>query len=184
MWPHRRQPTRLSCPWDSPGKSTGVGCHFLLQCMKVKSEREVARLCPTLHDPMDCSLPGSLSMRFSRPEHWSWLPFLLQGIFPTQGSNPCLLLSRRIPYHLSHQGSPLLPCNIPTISLSYDCSTLPSTVLTCMSFCQWYSLSWSILSIVYLSVSIFKNTYLFIWLHWILVAAHGIFDVHCNMWYL
>ena len=53
----RRQPTRLRHPWDSPGKNTGVGCHFLLQCMKVKSEREVAQLCPTLSDPMDCSLP-------------------------------------------------------------------------------------------------------------------------------
>ena len=57
--PHRRQPTRLPCPWDSPGKSTGVGCHFLLQCMKVKSESKVAQSCPTLRDPMDCSLPGS-----------------------------------------------------------------------------------------------------------------------------
>ena len=57
--PHRRQPTRLPCPWDSPGKNTGVGCHFLLQCMKVKSESEVAQSCPTLSDPMDCSLPGS-----------------------------------------------------------------------------------------------------------------------------
>ena len=46
-------------PWDSPGKNTGVGCHFLLQCMKVKSENEVAQLRPTLCDPMDCSLPGS-----------------------------------------------------------------------------------------------------------------------------
>ena len=57
--PCRRQPTRLPRPWESPGKNTGVGCHFLLQCMKVKSESEVAQLCPTLHDPMDCSLPGS-----------------------------------------------------------------------------------------------------------------------------
>ena len=57
--PHRRQPTRLSCPWDSPGKSTGVGCHFLLQCMKVKSESEVVQSCRTLCDPMDCSPPGS-----------------------------------------------------------------------------------------------------------------------------
>ena len=55
--PHRRQPTRLPRPWDSPGKNTGVGCHFLLQCMKLKSESEVAQLCPTLSDPMDCSLP-------------------------------------------------------------------------------------------------------------------------------
>ena len=57
--PHRRQPTRLPHPWDSPGKNTGVGCHFLLQCMKVKSESEVAQSCPTLRDPMDCSPPGS-----------------------------------------------------------------------------------------------------------------------------
>ena len=57
--PHRPQPTRLRHPWDSPGKNTGVGCHFLLQCMKVKGESEVAQLCPTPSDPMDCSLPGS-----------------------------------------------------------------------------------------------------------------------------
>ena len=57
--PHRRQPTRLPRPWNPPGKNTGVGCHFLLQCMKVKSESEVAQSCPTLTDPMDCSLPGS-----------------------------------------------------------------------------------------------------------------------------
>ena len=57
--PHRRQPTRLLCPWDSPGKNTGVGCHFLLQCIKVKSESEVTQSCPTLSDSMDCSPPGS-----------------------------------------------------------------------------------------------------------------------------
>ena len=57
--PQRQQLTRLPRPWDSPGKSTGVGCHFLLQCMKVKSESEVAQSCPTSSDPMDCSLPGS-----------------------------------------------------------------------------------------------------------------------------
>ena len=57
--PRRRQPTRLLCPWDSAGKDTGVGCHFLLQCMKVKSESEVAQSCPTRSDPMDCSLLGS-----------------------------------------------------------------------------------------------------------------------------
>ena len=57
--PHRRQPARLCPPWESPGKNTGGGCHFLLQCMKVKSESEVVQSCPTLSDPMDCSLPGS-----------------------------------------------------------------------------------------------------------------------------
>ena len=59
VWPHRRQPTRLPHPWDPPGKNTGVGCHFLLQCMKVKSESEVDQSYPTLSDPMDCSLLGS-----------------------------------------------------------------------------------------------------------------------------
>ena len=57
--PHRRQPTRLRRPWDSPGKNNGVGCHFLLQCMIVKSESEVAQSCLNLRNPMDCSLPGS-----------------------------------------------------------------------------------------------------------------------------
>ena len=57
--PHRRQPTRPPCPWDSLGKNTGVGCHFLLQCRKVKSESEGAQSCLTLCNPMDCSPPGS-----------------------------------------------------------------------------------------------------------------------------
>ena len=57
--PHRRQPSRLPHPWDSPGRNTGVGCHSLLQCMKVKSESEVAQSCPTLCDPIDGSPPGS-----------------------------------------------------------------------------------------------------------------------------
>ena len=56
--PHSQQPNRLPHPWDSSGKNTGVGCHFLLQCMKVKSESEVAQSCLTPSDPMDCSLPG------------------------------------------------------------------------------------------------------------------------------
>ena len=60
--------TRLPRPWDSPDKNTGVGCHFLLQCMKVKSESEVAQSCPTLSDPMDCSPPG----------------FSIHGIFPAR----------------------------------------------------------------------------------------------------
>ena len=57
--PHIWQPTRIPHPWDSPGKNTGVGCHFLLQCMKVKIQSEVAQSCPTLRDPMNCSLPFS-----------------------------------------------------------------------------------------------------------------------------
>jgi len=72
--PHRRQPTRLRRPWDSPGKNTGVGCHFLLQCMKEKSESEVAQSRPTLSDPVDCSLPGYSVHGFSRQEYWSGVP--------------------------------------------------------------------------------------------------------------
>ena len=68
MRPHRQQPTRLPCPWDSPGKNTGVGCHFLLQCMKVKNESEVAQSCPTLSDQ------APPSMAFSRQEYWSGVP--------------------------------------------------------------------------------------------------------------
>ena len=74
---HRRQPTRLPRPWDSPGKNTGVGCHFLLQCMKVKSENEVAQSYPTLRDPMDCSLPGSSVHGILQPRILEWvaMPF-------------------------------------------------------------------------------------------------------------
>ena len=71
---HRRQPTRLPRPSDSPGKNTGVGCHFLLQCMKVKSESEVAQLCPTLSDPMDCSLPGSSIHGIFQARDWNGVP--------------------------------------------------------------------------------------------------------------
>ena len=73
VWPHRRQPTRLPRPWDSPGKNTGVSCHFLLQCMKVKSEREVAQSYPTLGDPMDCSLPGSSVHRIFQATVLEWV---------------------------------------------------------------------------------------------------------------
>ena len=76
--PHRRQPTRLPCPWDSPGKNTGVGCHFLLQCMKVKSESEVAHFTESciwlLATPWTAAYQAPLSMGFSRQEHWSGLP--------------------------------------------------------------------------------------------------------------
>ena len=70
--PHRRQPTRLPRPWDSPCKNTGVGCHFLLQCMKVKSESEVAQLCPTLRDPMDCRPPGSSTHEIFQARVLEW----------------------------------------------------------------------------------------------------------------
>ena len=93
--PHRQQPTRLCHPWDSPGKNTGVGCHCLLQCMKVKSESEVAQSCPTLSDPMDCSLPGSSvhGIFQARVLHWGAIAFYLvteqQATAVTTTSNNC-----------------------------------------------------------------------------------------------
>ena len=72
--PHRQQATRLPCPWDSPGKNTGVGCHFLLQCMKLKVKGKLLSRAQTLSDPMDCSLPGSSVHGFSRQEYWSGVP--------------------------------------------------------------------------------------------------------------
>ena len=71
--PHTRQPTRLPRPWDFPGKNTGVGCHFLLQYMKVKSESEVSQSCPTLSDPMDGSPPGSHLPRILQARTLEWV---------------------------------------------------------------------------------------------------------------
>ena len=82
---HRWQPTRLPIPWDSWGKNTGVGCHFLLQCMKVKRESEVAQLCLTLSDPMDCSLPSSSihGIFQVRVLEWGAIAFSVTGwLFP------------------------------------------------------------------------------------------------------
>ena len=94
--PHRRQPTRLPRRWDSPGKNTGVGCHFLLQCMKVKSEREVAQLWPTLCDPMDCSLPGSSvhGIFQARVPEWGVIAFSrVTGLEQRKVPEPTLLRS-------------------------------------------------------------------------------------------
>ena len=83
MRPHRQQPTRFPCPWDSPGKNTGVGCHFLFQCMKVKSESEVTQSCLTLSDPMDCSLPGSSvhGIFQARALEWGTIAFSVHCVY-------------------------------------------------------------------------------------------------------
>ena len=99
--PHRQQPTSFPHPWDSPGKNTGVGCHFLLQCMKVKSESEVAQSCLTLCGPMDCSTPG-LPVHHQLPEftqsHSHWVGDAIQPSHPLSScSSPALNLSQ-------HQG--------------------------------------------------------------------------------
>ena len=85
---HRRQPTRLPRPWDSPGKNTGVGCHFLLQWMKVKSEIEVAQSCLTLNDPMDCSLPGSFIHGIFQARVLEWGAIAFSPV--SEGSYVCL----------------------------------------------------------------------------------------------
>ena len=97
--PHRRQTTRLPHPWDSPGKNAGVGCHFLLQCMKVKSESEAAQSYPTLSDHMDCSLPGSSvhGIFQARVLEWVAIAFseqcLAYGNYSKSSSYPVLLVS-------------------------------------------------------------------------------------------
>ena len=87
LWPKVGRPgfswESLCHPWDSPGTNTGVGCHVLLQCMKVKSESEVAQSCPTLSDPMDCSLPG-FSVRWifqARVLEWGAIAFSGEGFY-------------------------------------------------------------------------------------------------------
>ena len=118
-----RQPTRLLCPWNSPGKNPEVGCHTLLQgifltkglnpcvlcLLHCQYECEVAQSCLTLCDPMDCSPPGSsIHGIFSGNKTGVGCHFLLHGIFPIQGSNPGLLHCRQTLYFLSHQGRPCI----------------------------------------------------------------------------
>ena len=93
--PHRQQSTRLLTPLDSPGRNTGMGCHFLLQCMKVKSESEVTRSCPTLRDPMECSLPGSSvpGILQARVLEWGAIAFSAscskKGLLSSCGAQAC-----------------------------------------------------------------------------------------------
>ena len=103
MRPRRRQPTRLPRPWDSPGKNTGVGCHFLLQCMKVKSESEVTQSCPTLSDPTDCSLIGSSvhGIFQARVLEWGAIAWVTFPIFIISHIQPKLLLNTYFPLNFS-----------------------------------------------------------------------------------
>ena len=93
--PHRRQPTGLCRPWDSPGKNTGVGCHFLLQCIKVKGESEVAQSCPTLSDPMDCSLPGSSVHGIFQARVLEWGAIAFSVCYAIDGNKSCFQLIRQ-----------------------------------------------------------------------------------------
>ena len=93
VWPHRWQPTRLPRPWDSPSKNTGVGCHFLLQCMKEKSESEVAQSYPTLATPWTTAYHAPPSRRFSRQKYWSGVPL---PSYVTQYKWSCILTTNLV----------------------------------------------------------------------------------------
>ena len=91
--PHRQQPMRLPRPWDSPGKNTGVGCHFLLRCMKMKSESEIVQSYLTLRDPMDCSLPGSSIHEIFQARVLEWGAIVVSKGFTGQSKYECFCLS-------------------------------------------------------------------------------------------
>ena len=125
--PRRRQPTRLPRPWDSPGKNTGVGCHFLLQCTKVKSESKVAQSCLTLSDPMDCSLPGSFVHGSFQARVLEWGAFAFSADMP------------RCSFLATYNQVSLLFC-----AWSIGCDDYPSrTELISLSFrSRLYSIIW------------------------------------------
>ena len=134
MRPHRRQPTRLPCPWDSPAKNTGVGCHFLLQCVKVKSESEVAQSCRLLATPCTAAYQAPPSMGFSRQEYWSGVP-LPSPPFSSTISHLLSLLQLFLPVHLRPA---------PISQLLY-CATILFKVLYCkiknvfLIFCLFFN---------------------------------------------
>ena len=123
--PQRRQPTRLLRPWDSPGKNTGVGCHFLLQCMKVKSESEVAQSCPTLSNLMDCSLPGpSVHGIFqARVLEWGAIVFSENR---SSDQISCSVVSDSLRRHESQHTRP--PCPLPTPGVHSDSCPLSRNI--------------------------------------------------------
>ena len=128
MRPHRWQPTRLPGPWDSPGSNTGVGCHFLLQRMKVKSESEASQSCLTLRNPMDCRLPGSSvhGIVQARVLEWGAIAFVVLLLL--------LLLSvRRIYFHSCFKValSAYLQCCQPHTCPCGHCSCFCSPVPPC-----------------------------------------------------
>ena len=122
--PHKWQPSRLPRPWDSPGKNTGVGCHFLLQCMKVKSENEVAQSCPTLSDPMDYSLSGSSIHGIFQARVLEW------GAIAFSASSPVFYLS----HHQSFPMSRLFASGDQNIVASASASVLPMNSQGCILF--------------------------------------------------
>ena len=143
--PHRWQPTRLPRPWDSPGKNTGVDGHFLLQCMKMKSESEVAQSCPTLGDPMDCSLPGSSVHGIFQARVLEWMPLVLPVIKRRVLKASAIIvnlyisLCRSISFYFKHLETPWDPL---------DCSPPGSSVHGILQarILEWVAISFSSLT--------------------------------------
>ena len=123
--PHRWKPTRLPCPWNSPGNNTGVGCHFLLQCMKVKSESEVAQSCPVLATPWTAAYQAPPAMGFSRQEYWSGVPLRHQihGFNPWVGKVPWKRVWQLLPVFLpgESQGRGVWLAIVHRIAKSWTC---------------------------------------------------------------
>ena len=148
--PQRQQPTRLPHPRDSPGKNTGVGCHFLLQCMKVKSESEVAQSFPTLGDPMDCSLPGSSVHGFSRQEYWSGVPlpspislfesFLNKSPW-TQNEIQLYWLLRAKNHHHQHHYHLLIVSHEPRHKVDRSFTEYIHYIITPRAFCGYHEMT-------------------------------------------
>ena len=134
--PQRWQPTGLPCPWDSPGKNTGVGCHFLLQCVKVKSESEVAQSCPTPSNPMDCSPPGSsVNGNFqARVLEWGATAFSFANVSfvaNLMGKKLYQLISTT----LSQWSSSFCEVHLPWNTVIFDCFS-PGLFFLCILICR------------------------------------------------
>ena len=135
--PHRRQPTRLPHSWDSPSKNTGVGCHCLLQCMKVKSESEVAQSCPTPSDPMDCSPPGSSvhGICQARVLEWGAIAFSRWVKFPNLHCNNTFKARKHnLLLFLQRESSKVV---IPGYLTAYSLK-----VIIALSIKNWYWIDW------------------------------------------
>ena len=129
MWPHRWQPTRLLCPWDSPGENTGVGCHFLLQCMKVKSESKVAQSRPTLSDPVNCSPPGSSVHGIFQARVLEWVAIAFSKVTPNRLKYIVALWSS-FPHTISM-------ADINSQSQHFVFPSLKSALESCSTQCSW-----------------------------------------------
>ena len=109
--PHRRQPTRLPRPWDSPGKNTGVGCHFLLQCRKVKSKGKLLSRVRLFTTPWTAVYQAPPAMGFSRQENWSGVPLPSLSHHPTDSTVDSLASSccTLLPHHHCSSWAPFSP---------------------------------------------------------------------------